>query len=100
MTQKYNNQIYNLYEKEVEKNKKLSQKYEKLRWEVEELRYENKQLKSKLDNMDSIIENAVNKAQTADIVKNNDLVVITAGVPLGISGTTNMLKVQVVGSKY
>ena len=26
-----------------------------------------------------------------------DLVVLTAGVPLGISGTTNMMKVQVVG---
>lgn len=66
MTQKYNNQIYNLYEKEVEKNKKLSLKYEKLRWKVEDLRYENKQLKDKLDNMDSIIENAVNKAVEKD----------------------------------
>lgn len=61
MTQKYNNQIYNLYEKEVEKNNKLSLKYKKLRWEVEDLRYENKQLNDKLDNMDLIIKNTVNK---------------------------------------
>lgn len=47
-----------------------------------------------------LFEKAVNKATDAGVVKNNDLVVITAGVPLGISGTTNMLKVQAVGSKY
>ena len=28
-----------------------------------------------------------------------DLVVITAGVPLSVSGTTNLLKVQVVGDE-
>lgn len=62
MTQKYNNQIYKLYEKEVEKNKRLSQKYEKLRWEVEELRYENKVLRKKVEEVDILIEKAVNKA--------------------------------------
>lgn len=62
MVQKYNNQIYNLYEKEVEKNKRLSQKYEKLRFEVEDLRYENKSLKKKLDSVDELINKAVNKA--------------------------------------
>ncbi|MEG2371978.1 MAG: PEP-utilizing enzyme, partial [Hydrogenoanaerobacterium sp.] len=30
-------------------------------------------------------------------VKSGELVVITAGVPLGISGTTNLLKVHIVG---
>ena len=30
-------------------------------------------------------------------VQDGDLVVITAGVPLGIPGTTNLLKVQTVG---
>ena len=47
-----------------------------------------------------LFENAVHSAQVSGLVNNNELVVITAGVPLGISGTTNMLKVQVVGSKY
>lgn len=47
-----------------------------------------------------LFENAVHSAQVSGLVNKNDLVVITAGVPLGISGTTNMLKVQVVGSKY
>ena len=47
-----------------------------------------------------LFENAVHSAQVSGLVNNNELVIITAGVPLGISGTTNMLKVQVVGSKY
>lgn len=29
-----------------------------------------------------------------------DITVITAGLPLGIPGTTNMIKVQVAGCKY
>ena len=62
MTQKYNNQIYKLYEKEVEKNKRLSQKYKKLRWEVEELRYENKILRKKVEEVDILIEKTVTKA--------------------------------------
>ena len=33
----------------------------------------------------------------AGIVKDGELVVLTAGVPLGISGTTNLMKVHVVG---
>ena len=32
-----------------------------------------------------------------DLVKQGDLVVITAGVPVGVSGTTNMIKVHLVG---
>ena len=62
MTEKFNNQIYNMYEKEVEKNKRLSQKYEKLRFEVEELRYENKVLRKKVEEVDILIEKAVTKA--------------------------------------
>ena len=33
-----------------------------------------------------------------DMLKDGDIAVITSGVPLGVSGTTNMIKVQVVGS--
>lgn len=62
MVQKYNNQIYKQYEKEVEKNKKLSSKYEKLRFEVEDLRYQNKILQKKVDEVDILIKKAVNNA--------------------------------------
>lgn len=34
------------------------------------------------------------------LVKEGDLTVITAGVPIGKSGTTNMVKVHVIGEKY
>ena len=46
---------------------------------------------------ESLFEHAVEAAQRAGLVHGGDLVVITAGVPLGVSGTTNMMKVDVVG---
>lgn len=49
------------------------------------------------DNTDALFDHVVDVARKQALVKNGDLVVITAGVPLGISGTTNLLKVQLVG---
>ncbi len=49
------------------------------------------------DNTDELFEHVVDTAVEAGLLENGDLVVITAGVPLGISGTTNMLKVHLVG---
>lgn len=46
---------------------------------------------------DDLFEHSVEVSQNAGLIKNGDLVVITAGVPLGISGTTNILKVHIVG---
>lgn len=40
---------------------------------------------------------AVDKAEEEGLVKKGDLVVITAGIPVGHSGTTNMIKVHEVG---
>ena len=51
----------------------------------------------KKDNTDELFEIAVNCAENAGIVRQGEVVVITAGIPLGISGTTNMIKVHVVG---
>ena len=36
-------------------------------------------------------------AEAAGIISKGDVVVLTAGVPLGVSGTTNLIKVQVAG---
>ena len=58
---KYNNDIYTMYEKETLKNQKLTSKYNKLRWEVEELRYDNKKLNNELSNINSIKEKEINK---------------------------------------
>jgi pyruvate kinase len=46
---------------------------------------------------DELFDHAVKKAVDEGLLKSGDLVVITAGVPLGISGTTNLLKVHIVG---
>jgi len=47
----------------------------------------------------AVFNRAVEAALNFGCVKTGDLVVLTAGVPLGHSGTTNMLKVHVVGEK-
>lgn len=49
-------------------------------------------------NTDEMVSSAIAVSQTAGLVKNGDLVVITAGVPAGTSGTTNMIRVHVVGN--
>ncbi len=49
------------------------------------------------NNTDDMIDNAVSKALDHELVKNGDLVTITAGAPVGIPGTTNLIKVDVVG---
>lgn len=46
---------------------------------------------------DELFNHVVETARHRNLVQDGDLVVITAGLPLGVSGTTNMLKVQLVG---
>ena len=46
---------------------------------------------------DELVDFAVEAAEKAGIVKNGDLVVVTAGVPVGVAGTTNMIRVKQVG---
>lgn len=50
------------------------------------------------DNMDELFDHAVDCSMKAGYLNNGDLVVITAGAPLGVSGTTNLLKVHLVGN--
>ena len=47
----------------------------------------------------ALFTNAVNTAKNAGQIKDGELIVLTAGVPVGHSGTTNMIKVHVVGEK-
>ena len=47
----------------------------------------------------ALFSQAVDVALAGGYVKEGDLVVLTAGVPVGHSGTTNLLKVHVVGEK-
>lgn len=46
---------------------------------------------------DELFDHAVDRAEQNGLIQSGDLVVITAGVPLGISGTTNLMKVHIVG---
>ncbi len=46
---------------------------------------------------DEMFDMGIEKALESGLVKNGELAVITAGVPAGISGTTNTLKVHIVG---
>ena len=46
---------------------------------------------------DELVEFAVQAAENAGIIHQGDLVVVTAGVPVGVSGTTNMIRVRQVG---
>ena len=43
-----------------------------------------------------LFDHAVEAAKDSGLLKSGETVVVTAGVPLGVSGNTNMIKVQVV----
>lgn len=51
---------------------------------------------SKMNSTDEIIEKSVERALELKYIENGDLTIITAGVPVGISGSTNLLKVHIV----
>ena len=53
-------------------------------------------LSGEVDSTDRMFSLAVDVARKEGVVKPGDTVVITAGVPLGRSGTTNLIKAQVV----
>jgi pyruvate kinase len=48
-------------------------------------------------NSDEVVENAIFAALNNQLIKAGDLVVLTAGVPVRKEGSTNMIRVQVVG---
>lgn len=50
----------------------------------------------KMDNIDSLFDKAIDIAAIEGIVNPGDKVVLTAGVPLGVSGNTNIMKVAEV----
>ena len=49
------------------------------------------------ENSDDLFRHAIDCAKMIDLVANGDRVVIAAGVPVGVPGNTNLLKVEVVG---
>jgi pyruvate kinase len=55
-------------------------------------------LVSKSEHSDALFEHTVVRAAEEGLIRDGDMAVITGGVPLGVSGTTNMLKVHLVGN--
>ena len=51
---------------------------------------------SATESTDEIIQNSVEKAVELGFIKKDDLIIITAGIPVGTVGTTNLIKVHVV----
>ena len=49
------------------------------------------------DDADELFEHAVDVVEKAGLISMGDITVITGGVPLGVPGTTNILKVHVAG---
>ena len=47
---------------------------------------------------DELFDHAVELAEQKGLIDRGELVVIAAGVPVGLSGTTNMMKVQIAGN--
>ena len=50
-----------------------------------------------VESTDDLINKSVSMALERGKVKEGDLVVITAGIPVGVGGTTNLIKAHIVG---
>lgn len=64
-----------------------------LKWGVEPI------IADKPDSTDDMFNLATQKSVDGGFVKEGELILITAGVPVGERGTTNVMKIQMVGSK-
>lgn len=63
-----------------------------LNWGVQPL------LMPPFESTDKMVEEAIARATAGGYVKDGDIAVISAGVPVGVAGTTNLIKVHVVGN--
>ncbi|HBI03594.1 MAG TPA: pyruvate kinase [Paenibacillaceae bacterium] len=54
-------------------------------------------LSLKSNSTDEVIDLSIHSALESGFIKQGDLIVITAGIPVGVSGTTNLIKVHTVG---
>lgn len=62
-----------------------------LSWGVIPVKLENQ------EKTDDLFDHAVDSAMRKGLLKQGDLTVITAGLPLGVPGTTNLIKVHIAG---
>ncbi|MCC5910207.1 MAG: pyruvate kinase [Clostridiaceae bacterium] len=57
----------------------------------------NSVLTEELETTDDVITRSIDRSLQEDMIKRGDLVIITAGVPVGVAGTTNLIKAHIVG---
>ncbi|WP_409302131.1 pyruvate kinase [Peribacillus sp. SCS-155] len=57
------------------------------------------QLGTEAKTTDEMLEVAIDASLNSNLVKHGDLVVITAGVPVGEAGTTNLMKIHMLGEQ-
>lgn len=55
------------------------------------------QMGKKVSSTDDMLEGAVTECLNSGLVQHGDLIIITGGVPVGEAGTTNLMKVHVIG---
>src|SRR5699024_670238 len=55
-------------------------------------------LSEEISTTDELLDTAVNKGLKTGLFSRGSKVIITAGVPVGVSGTTNLMKVHVIGN--
>lgn len=48
------------------------------------------------ENTEEIFDKSIERSLEKELIQSGDLIVITAGVPVGVSGSTNMIKVHIV----
>lgn len=54
-------------------------------------------MSKKSEHTDEVIERSISSALNANLIKDGDTVVLTAGIPVGVAGTTNLIKVHTIG---
>ena len=55
-------------------------------------------MKEEMTDQNTAVDSAIASCISAGLIREGDLVVVTAGVPLGAAGTTNMLQVHIAGT--
>jgi pyruvate kinase len=53
---------------------------------------------NRTNNIEEMVLEAISRSSATKLINEGDLIVITAGVPIGATGTTNMVRVHVVGN--
>lgn len=54
-------------------------------------------ISKKSNHTDEVIERSISGALNANYISDGDTVVLTAGIPVGVAGTTNLIKVHTIG---